>query len=356
MFNFANSKSNIMRKLNLIIFALLAMAMSSCNTKVDLYSDKGDSTVVYMMLDSHADTNYAKITKSFIGNANELAQNYEASNYKYDEIKAYLLKDKVPQDTIWLDTISKWIPYDPNSIFYSGCYQTYYYTARKLTAGKNYKLVINRNDGVTVSSNATTIDNFKFSIPNPENPGQNLLDITSVATKAVKWMNKGENLQSNAAYFEVVAYFRYKEVMYEGAEPTYKEIKWILGKGEAADLYNSQQCYYSVNYNPNALLSVIENDPYLKNNSPYGVKRYIQRIRVEVTGVGDEFYNYLIINNSSSAIQDTPDFSNIENGRGLMSSRVTNTAYMTPDGPSRKEITNRFPSYGFVYDPNDPTD
>lgn len=344
-----------MRKTSFILFALLTIVMAACNTKVDLYSEKGDSTVVYMMLDSHADTNYAKITKSFVGNANELAQNYEASNYKYDEIKAYLLANKT--DTLWLDTISKWIPYDPNSIFYSGCYQTYYYTTRKLTAGKNYKLIINRNDGVTVSSNATTIDNFEFNIPTLDpTSAQNLLDVTSVATKTVKWMNKGENLQSNAAYFEVIAYFRYKEVMYEGAEPTYKEIKWILGKGEAADLYNSDWCYYSVNYKPNALLSVIENDPYLKNNSPYGVKRYIQRMKVEITGVGEEFYNYLIINNSSSAIQDTPDFSNIENGRGLMSSRVTNTAYMIPSQVSRKEITDQFPSFGFVYDPNNPTD
>lgn len=356
MFNFATSKSNKMKKLNLMIFALLAMTVSSCNTKVDLYSDKGDSTVVYMMLDSHADTNYAKITKSFVGNVNELAQNYAASNYNYDEIKAYLLKDKTPQDTIWLDTVSKWIPYDPNSIFYSGCYQTYYYTARELASGVNYKLIINRNDGETVSSNATTIDNFEFSVPNP-NPGhETSLDITSPASATVKWKNKGQNLQSNAAYFEAVAFFRYKEVMYEGAEPTYKEIKWVLGKGEADDLYNTQWCYYSVNYKPSALINILENDPYLKNNSPYGVKRYIQRIRVEITGVGDEFYNYLIANNSSSAIQDTPDFSNIENGRGLMSSRVTNTAYMIPNGPSRKEITNRFPSYGFVYEPNDPTD
>lgn len=344
-----------MKKLNLMIFALLAMTVSSCNTKVDLYSDKGDSTVVYMMLDSHADTNYAKITKSFVGNVNELAQNYAASNYNYDEIKAYLLKDKAPQDTIWLDTVSKWLPYDPNSIFYSGCYQTYYYTARKLNSGVNYKLIINRNDGVTVSSNATTIDNFEFSIPNPEHGAS--LNIISPASETVKWINKeGQNLESNAAYFEVIALFRYKEVMYEGADTTYKEIKWVLGKGEAADLYNSQRSYYSVNYKPSALINILENDPYLKNNSPYGVRRYIQRVRVEITGVGDEFYNYLIVNNSSSAIQDTPDYSNIENGRGLMSSRVTNTAYMIPNGPSRKEITNRFPSYGFVYEPNDPTD
>lgn len=343
-----------MKKLNIIIFALLAMTMPACNTKVDLYSDKGDSTVVYMMLDSHADTNYAKITKSFVGNVNELAQNYAASNYSYNEIKAYLLKDKVPQDTIWLDTISKWLPYDPNSIFYSGCYQTYYYTARKLVSGVNYKLIINRNDGETVSSNATTIDNFEFSIPNPEHGS--LLDITSPASGTVKWINKGQNLESNAAYFEAVAFFRYKEVMYEGADTTYKEIKWVLGKGEADDLYNSEWSYYSVNYKPSALANILENDPYLKNNSPYGVKRYIQRIRVEITGVGDEFYNYLIANNSSSAIQDTPDYSNIENGSGLMSSRVTNTAYLIPNEISRKEIISRFPSYGFVYDPNNPID
>ena len=72
-----------MKKIFLTIIAIAAVIFNSCSNKVDLYSDEGETTVVYAMLDAGADTNFVKITKSFIGNANDLTHNYEASNYAY---------------------------------------------------------------------------------------------------------------------------------------------------------------------------------------------------------------------------------------------------------------------------------
>lgn len=340
-----------MKKLNLILLALTTLTVLSCNNKVDLYSEKGDHTIVYMMLNSHADTNFAKITKSFVGNANVLAYDYNANNYAPGELKEVYLMKEGNTSHIKMDTVSKWIPYNPNAQFYSGCYQTYYYTKNKLAAGKSYKLVIERSDGVTVSSTAKTINDF--NITSPVETGQLNIDASN---GTVVWEDKSGGVQTNASFFEVMAYFCYKEVMPGSTDTTSREIEWFLGEGQASKLFNSTDYNYSIRYKPSALYGIIENDKYLQNNSPYGVKRYIQKVRFEVTAIGEEMYNYLLINNSSSAIQDAPEYSNIENGYGLMSSRVTNSLRIVIKEVSKKKIVSEFPDYGFVYEPNQTTD
>ena len=145
-------------------------------------------TVVYAMLDASADTNFFKITHSFIGNVTELAQNYEANNYKYDEIEVKFTGkfEGGSTQTLTLDTISKWIPYDPTSVFYSGCYQTYYYTTKKLIEGEEYKLeVLRKADGVVISSKVNTINNFKYKKP-IENMTVTFTDVTT-STTTLEW-------------------------------------------------------------------------------------------------------------------------------------------------------------------------
>lgn len=340
-----------MKKLNFILLAFFAFMICSCSNDVDLYSDKGDSTIVYMMLDTDADTNFVKITKSFVGNANEMAQNYDACNYQIGEIDVKLI---TPDNyKIQMNPIQKWIPYDPNSTFYSGCYQTYYYTTAKLVSGEKYKLVITRNDGVVVTSEAKTIDNFEISTPSVDQK----INFTASLYKVI-WVNRNVHgdLKTNAAMFEVAAFFRYEELQPGATEWVEKEVRWTLGKGLSDNLYDSKNGYYFLPYTPKSLFDIIGSDVYLKNNSPQGVQRKIKKVRYEITAIGDEFYNYLIINNSSSAIQDTPEYTNIENGIGLMSARVTHSRKVIVNEISRKKIVEDFPDYGFIYDPNDPAD
>ena len=140
------------------------MFLFSCNTKVDVFSEGEETTVVYAMLDPSADTNFIKITKSIIGNIYEVGQDYSQSNYEYGEIAVELkrLKNNKP---VSLDTIWKWIPYNPESPFYSGCRQMYYYTTEKLKEGEEYGLYITRQDGTVVSSKAMTVKAFTITSP-----------------------------------------------------------------------------------------------------------------------------------------------------------------------------------------------
>ena len=108
------AKHNFINIIRCSIVLFASMFLFSCNTKVDVFSEGEETTVVYAMLDPSADTNFIKITKSIIGNIYEVGQDYSQSNYEYGEIAVELkrLNDTIP---VHLDTIWKWIPYNPES-------------------------------------------------------------------------------------------------------------------------------------------------------------------------------------------------------------------------------------------------
>lgn len=336
------------------IFALTAMIFSSCSNKVNLYSDEGDYTIVYAMLNASADTNFFKITHSFLGNANELAQNYDANNYKYDEIDVKLtgkFADMAGTQTITLDTISIWIPYNENSTFYNNCRQTYYYTTKKLCEGEEYSLdILRKADNVTVSANAKTINSFDFKKPVSPQVG------FTGNSSSVEWKVRDAStmFHSTASFFEVYGLFNYSELM-PGAQDTVKRsIKWPLGNGTESSLFitSNNDMYYSVNYTPKALLQLIELDPYLIKNSPAGVKRWFDDFEFRISAIGEDLYNYNLINNSSSAIQDVPNYTNVTNGNGIMSSRIEKSKFVKILETTRIEICKINEQFGFINDPN----
>ena len=343
-----------MKRILFAIFTIAAMVLSSCSNKVDLYADEGEYTIVYAMLDAAADTNFFKITKSFLGNATELAQNYDANNYKYDEIEVTfsgVFNGSTAVQTVSLDTISKWIPYDANSTFYSGCYQTYYYTTKKLQEGKEYTInILRKADNVNVSAKATTINNFGITKPFSTQK----VKFKGVKKGTVEWQvpDPSTMFQTTAAYFDVTGYFHYTELMPGSNDTVHRSITWPLGSGEAEKLFNSNDNKYLINYTPEALYDVLGSDEYLINNSPNGVQRWFEKFEYKVSAIGDDLYNYHIINNSSSAIQDTPNYSNVENGIGLVSARISKSIRVTIEDTSRKKVLEDFPTYGFIYDPN----
>lgn len=343
-----------MKKIIWAIFAIAALAFSSCSNKVDLYCDEGDTTIVYAMLDTGVDTNFFKITHSFIGNANELAHNYDANNYKYDELEVTftgVFEDSPATQTIALDTISKWIPYNPNSTFYSGCYQTYYYTTKKLLEGKEYTLnILRKADNVTISATTKTINTFVF-----KKPVTNVVGFTGQSA-SVEWRVRDASTMyhSTASYFEVYGFFNYSELMPGATDTVKRSIQWSLGEGTESNLFTTanNDMYYAINYTPNALFDIISQDAYLNNNSPYGVKRWFDKFEFRIFAIGEDLYNYNLIANSSSAIQDVPNYTNVTNGNGIMSARVAKSKFVTIMENTRIQICSENPQFGFINDPN----
>lgn len=333
-----------MRRLFLI---LCVFALFSCNTKVDLFSDSGPKTVVYSVIDTDADTNFFKITKTFTGDALVLAQDYDACNYKYDEIDVILVRLKT-NDSIHLDTVSKWIPDDANSLFYSGRRQIYYYTANRILPGNDYKLVIVRNDGEVVESTIKTINTHLFVFPEHEQSVS-----WTKKRDSLKWEvpDQSTNYQSVAAYLNVNGIFHYKELMPGAADTVEREILFDLKSGESGEMYNSRTHNYKVVFSPEKLLEIFGKDEYLVNNSPAGVRRFVEKFEFRISGMGQNLYEYIAANNSDISFQQPPAYSNIKNGVGLFSTRFQKSQFNKLNQVTRKRITDDYP-FGFEYDPN----
>ena len=344
-----------MKRFFLTIIAIAALIFSSCSNKVDLYCFDSDTTIVYAMLDAGADTNFFKITHSFVGDVSQLAYDYNASNYKYDEIEVTfsgVFEGSNQSQTFTLDTVSKWIPYDANSQFYSGCRQTYYYTTQKLKEGNEYTLnVLRKEDGVNVNVKTSTINNFEIREPYVTNTGLRFKDVKKTT---IKWKVPEFPCISTAAYFDITAYMHYKEVMPGSTDTVSRYVYWPLSSDKAENLLKTQNndIYYATSFTPEALYEVVRNNQYLKENSPIGVQRWFGKFEIKVSAVGEELYNYYLAANSSSAIQDVPNYSNVENGSGIMSSRISKSKLYKIEVVSRNYIVELFPQYGFIVDPN----
>ena len=348
------TKSEIMKRL-FVILALVAMIFSSCSNKVDLYNNDGDTTIVYAMLDSNADTNFFKITKSFVGDASQLAYDYNVCNYKYDEIDVTfsgVFDGNNQSQTVALDTISIWIPYDENATFYSGCYQTYYYTTKKLKEGEEYTLnVLRKADNVLTTVKSTIINDFTVREPNTPIAGFKFKDAKK---STVKWKVPEFPCLSTAAYFEITGCFHYTELMPGSTDTIHRTMVWTLGADKTENFYktSNNDIYYAVSFNPSSLYDILRNNTYLRDNSPAGVYREFEDFEIKVSALGEELYNYYLVTNSTSAIQDVPNYTNVKNGMGLMSSRISKSRFYKIEILSREYVVELFPEYGFYVDPN----
>lgn len=304
-----------------IIFLLVTLTFlstTSCDNNFNIFLEGEETTIVYGYIDCDVDTNYLKITKSFVGDATELAPQYSASNYDYKldiKISGKFAKNPNIVTEIILDTTSVFKPYDPEGLFYSGRNQVLYYTTEKFLENEEYELIIKRKDGENITSVIKTISGSKLTRPVYN------ISFESNYTNQIQWASN--NIFDLAAYYEVVGYFHYKECIEGSTDTTKHTIKWFMGSGTGEDLYNSADRRLFVNYTPSTFYTKLAASDNIANNHSDYVQRFSEGFEIIITATGTELYNYILIQNSGSAIIDTPEYTNIENGMGIFSSRST---------------------------------
>lgn len=322
-----------MKKIHLGTGLLLFMVFlfGSCSTDVDLYADFKDITIVYGLLDINKDTNYVKINRAYLGygDANEIAQIPDSSNYpgkldckiieyrssisgnNYEKTKEYVL------DTITIHDKEEGTFYAPD--------QLVYYTTGRIRPNNDYykyryDLEIERGDTVITSSTDIVGGNQFTIVPNILNFAAPL-DLGKL-----KWLGC-----PNSAIYEIVLRFYYTEV-----GPTQDSVQhcvyWSLGTHAESTLQVENGVYY-VHYKAPTFFGNIANE-IGDDSLTLNVQRifYEPSIEVEITAGGTELYNYITVNGSNSSIVQTiPEYTNINGGYGVFSSRskITKRVRMT---------------------------
>ena len=328
----------------------------SCSTKVDLYADYKDIPIIYGIIDVKADTNFIKINKAFCGsndnpiNANEVALISDSSNYS-EKLNAYIIEKKSvhgqPYEPtgrkIILDTIT--IHDKDEGIFYSPD-QVLYYTTEKFNINENdkyrYKLVIIKPNGDSITSETSPVGGT-LRIVSAEASFQ-----STPSTSLNRLMFKSSD---EAMLYEISMQFNYRE-KHTGQAMVMKKIKWsseattLSGFEKVPDTENTYYYYYSENSLFNYLRNAIGADTVWDINHP-NVTRYIDDFVITLSAGGRELYECYEINNVIETGYTITNYSNINGGFGVFSSRTNINRTAKLSAGTRRDLFG-MSAWGFV--------
>lgn len=348
---------NMKKSTSLILLFACMSIFFSCSTKVDLYTDYKDIPVIYGILDVNADTNYIKINKAFCGskdnpiNAYEVALISDSSNYP-EKLKAYIVEKKntngqhyeptgriIPLDTLTIHDKEEGVFYSPD--------QTLYYTTEKFNINENgnkykYKLVVVKPDGDTVTSETSPVGgNIRIV-----SGAVNFQSAPSTGLNRLMFKSSDE-----AVLYDISMQFNYRE-KHPGQATVKKHVKWSYGAKPLSSYEkvpateNSYYHHYSVNTLFKHLEEAIGGDTIWNINHP-NVIRYIDDFVITLSVGGRELYECYEINNVIETGYTTTNYSNINGGFGVFSSRTCVNRIIKLSATTRRDIFKK-EAWGFV--------
>ena len=305
-----------MKKIYLIL-SVLALVFTACETDFEVNSEWEETTVVFGLLDKAKEIQFIKINKAFLGEADalQMAQHSDSVNYvPFDsidstgEIQVKLYKINF-NDTIDSRTLKDTLLPKDDGLFATDSNIIYYFNTPEgdnfLSENRTYSLVINNvKTGNIVSASTEIIKGFNFSagIPSPSsNKLTFYVDGLGYRFPRFEWSDP-----PNAEIFQFNLRFHYRENEVE------KELLWTqTALGSNANIL---------------ILSGEDFFQFLANNKAFSTdeEREFKSIDIEMTLGTQELKTYIAVNEPITGIvQERPQFTNINNGIGLFSSRYT---------------------------------
>ena len=302
-----------------LILSVFLVVFTSCKTDFDVNAEWEEVTVVYGLLDAGIgeETQQIKISKAFLGKMDALQMAQYADSINFDEgelaVKVIRIKNNGITDTIVLDevlTLRNEGVFNDSIIVYS------FENIDFLNSNSEYELLIKNNiTGNEVSSATNIVSNFNFDMGAgypfgfietwiPGNPSA-----TEFSPTRVSWGNS----TGNGVQYQIDLVFNYQEGPKPFDEETAKDKSIIYTtsvlEGTSQFLFEGEKVF-------NFLKNELVKDPL--------IERKFLRIDLIMTVGSEDLKTYRIINEEITGIvQERPQFTNINNGIGLFSSRFT---------------------------------
>ncbi len=306
-----------------IKLSLFALFLSACTTDFDVNAEWQETTVVYGLLDASMDTQYIKINKAYLGEGDAImmAQYSDSINFIPNELEVKLHK-LLLNDTlvsIILDTTlilkdsldvngESGIFSNDNNIIYRAVVPNGF-----LRDDCNYAITIkNIYSGNEVSSNTEVISNFSFKDFNSAykfgfyNPSSLLVDSLQYLSKTIKW-----NKSKNGVIYQLDVIFNYIE------NGDRKSLVW-----------SQQEEVYEGSISMQSKLEGIQFFNFLRQNlsDDNNVTRSFLNLDLLMTVATENLNTYIKVNEPLAGIvQQKPQFTNINNGSGIFSSRYSHS-------------------------------
>ena len=318
-----------MKKIYLIL-SVFAIVFTACETDFDVNAEWDEVTVVYGLLDAGDENNtqLIKINKAFLGenDANEMAEDADNVNFNPTnlDVSIYRIKNGNIIDSVVVDTtiiIKDSLANNGEPGVFS-INNNIIYTFENdgfLNSNSEYELLIKNNlTGNEVSSTTNIISGFDFDMGNgfpfgfietwiAGNPSA-----TKFSSTVVTW---GQNYSDKGEQYQIDLIFNYQEgpKPFDLASAKDKSIIYTTSVLEGTSQFEFEGEKFF-----NFLKNELDTNPSL-------VREFI-RIDLVMTVGSEDLKTYRIINEEITGIvQQRPQFTNINNGIGLFSSRFTKT-------------------------------
>jgi hypothetical protein len=301
-----------MKKIYLLV-SVFTIIFTSCDTDFDVNAEWEEVTVVYGLLDAGDEmkTQQIKISKAFLGkmDALQMAQYADSINFDQGElaVKVIRVKNNGIRDTITLDEV----PTLRNDGVFNDSIIVYTFENNNfLNSNFEYELLIKNNiTGNEVSSTTNIISGFNFDMGAgfpfgfietwiPGNPSA-----TKFSSTVVTWGNSTDN----GVQYQIELIFNYNE------NDIAKNLIYTSSVLEETNIFEFEGEKFF-----NFLKNELVKDPL--------IERKFLSIDLIMTVGSENLKTYRVINEEITGIvQERPQFTNINNGIGLFSSRFTKT-------------------------------
>ncbi|HZK08323.1 MAG TPA: hypothetical protein VFC92_08990 [Bacteroidales bacterium] len=289
----------------------LSIIFSSCETDVDVNAEWKEITIVYGLLNQQDATHYLRINKAFLGgNALEIAKIADSSSYGGSlevKLQGINLNNNQMMQEISFDTVT--INNKDSGDFYNP-YMLVYKASAQLDPDLSYSLLIrNTTNDREITAQTKLINSFAITKP----PSGGRANFVRSFTTEFAWRNA-----VNGKRYQPTIRFHYMELPAGSSDTIHKFIDWKLPVQFADDIFgNGSQ---SIAVNNDAFYSFINNNVKPRE---FSGKRFCSTIDFMVTAAGIEYDTYMRVNGpSGSLVQDKPEYTNINNGFGVLSSRL----------------------------------
>ncbi len=317
------------------LLALCSLAfLASCDNDLDITANWKDVPVLYGILNSQDTTHYIKLNKAFLGQGDimMMAQEFDSLHYSEDVVGLRLIEYKTSAgQLVEANTIEMAATIDipkPEGAFSSPT-QIIYKTNAQLNTSRFYAAEVYKLDTDSIiASNSIPIDvlsSLQMTKPNPFSP---LNFVPNGYASKAEWLS----LEGGKLYELKIRFYYVEQQITDLSDTVQKHIDWVFPYRQSTSTSGGENMSITLDAQQflNFLAVNIEEDPNVYRQvrgmvgvqGPTGFSITHSCMDFTLLAAGEELSTYIMLNeNSSSIVVDRPEYSNIDNGIGILSSR-----------------------------------
>lgn len=302
-----------MKKFSILLLIVTSFGLWSCNNDLDILAPYKETCIVYGLINAADSVQYVRINRAFLGEEDAYVMAQHPDSFNYPDILDVTFErwqGGIKKDSYLLER-------DSSLILEPGIFANTPNVLYKTPAGKlidqnsEYKLIIyNRVTGETTSSMAAALNDINVTVPIVFPGSVITVPLYNSAPYEVKFVANAE-----AAVYNLTVKFNYTEFPNNNPNDiVYKSVDWSLGNF----VNSSGTGNIEVELPGDELYQLLGSSIPLNNS----VNRRFASLTFIFSSGADDFYTYIQVNQPPSGlVQSIPDYTNIENGKGIFSSR-----------------------------------